>query len=399
MLDNLKKLEKRILKEISSEYKRYLYNDIDFNSQMIGVVGARGVGKTTLLLQHLKSLKEKYEPYKSLYISYDYPTNTDMSLIDLAEAFTKVGGEYLMVDEIHKYDRFSTDLKAIYDFYPKLKVIFTGSCATSIYNSQADLSRRVVLYYMNGLSYREFLELKLNLSLPKFALENIMNNHIDIVDALSEKFIPLEYMNEYLTFGYYPFYFKDENQYLRQLNAVINQTIDIDLVNLGLVKQSFTNKLKKLLLIISQSNPFELNITKVAANIEVSRNTLYSYLHHLDKGGLLNIIGSSKKGLSKLSKPEKLYLNNTNIFYTFASESQVGTIRETFFVSQLKHLHTVEVSNRGDFIIDNQYTFEVGGENKSFNQIKDIKNSYLVIDTDSTENRNKIPLWLFGFLY
>lgn len=399
MLDNLRILEKRILKEVSSKYKRYLYNDIDFSSQMIGIVGARGVGKTTLLLQYLTTLKEKYESYKSLYISYDYPNNIDIKLIDLVEEFIKIGGEYLIIDEIHKYNNFSLDLKAIYDFYPKLKVIFTGSCATSIYNSQADLSRRVVLYYMNGLSYREFLELKLDMTLPSFSLEYIIDNHIDIVDKLSEKFIPLEFMQEYLTYGYYPFYFKDKNQYLRQLNAVINQTIDIDLVNLGLVKQNYTNKLKKLLLVISESNPFELNVTKVAASIEVSRNTLYAYLYHLDKGGLLNIIGSSKKGLTKLSKPEKLYLNNTNIFYTFSIESKIGTIRETFFVSQLKHLYNIEVSNKGDFIIDNKYTFEVGGENKSFHQIKDIENSYLIIDTDRTENNAKIPLWLFGFLY
>ena len=399
MLDNIRKLEKRILKEVSSQYKRYLYATIDFDSQMIGIVGARGVGKTTLLLQYLQELKEKYGAYKSLYFSYDYPTNVDIKLIDLVEEFVKIGGEYLIIDEIHRYDNFSLDLKAIYDFYPKLKVIFTGSCATSIYNAQSDLSRRVVLYYMNGLSYREFLELKHNITLPSFSLEDIVENHIDIVDKLSEQFLPLEHMNEYLTFGYYPFYFKDQNQYLRQLNAVINQTIDIDLVNLGLVKQSFTNKLKKLLLIISESNPFELNITKVAANVEVSRNTLYGYLQHLDKGGLVNIIGSSKKGITKLSKPEKLYLNNTNIFYTFGSDFKIGTIRETFFVSQLKHLHTIEISNKGDFLIDHKYMFEVGGENKSFHQIKDIENSYLVVDTDSTENKTKIPLWLFGFLY
>lgn len=399
MLDRLRKLEKRILKEVSSKYRRYLYKTINFDSQMIGIVGARGVGKTTLLLQYLQELKENNESYKSLYFSYDYPTNVDIKLIELVEEFTKIGGEYLIIDEIHKYDNFSLDLKAIYDFYPKLNVIFTGSCATSIYNSQADLSRRVVLYYMNGLSYREFLELKLGLNLPSFSLEEILQNNIKIIDSLSEKFLPLEHMQEYLTFGYYPFYFKDQNQYLRQLNAVINQTIDIDLVNLGLVKQSFTNKLKKLLLVISESNPFELNITKVAANIEVSRNTLYAYLQHLDKVGLVNIVGSSKKGISKLSKPEKLYLNNTNIFYTFATESKIGTIRETFFVSQLKHLHTIEISDKGDFLIDKRYTFEVGGEGKSFKQIKDIEDSYLIIDTDSTENQYKIPLWLMGFLY
>lgn len=399
MLNNLRKLEKRILREVSSEYKRYLYSDIDFNSQMIAVVGARGVGKTTLLLQYTQELKQKYEAYQSLYFSYDYPTNVDIKLIELAEEFAKVGGKYLIIDEIHKYKDFSLDLKAIYDFYPKMKVIFTGSCATSIYNSQADLSRRVVLYYMNGLSYREFLELKLDTKLPTFSLDEIFENSVEIVDNLEDKLLPLEHFEEYLTFGYYPFYFKDKNQYLRQLNAVINQTIDIDLVSLGLIKQGFSNKLKKLLLVISESNPFELNITKVASNIEVSRNTLYAYLQHLQKGGLINIIASDKKGISKLSKPEKLYLNNTNIFYTYASESKIGTIRETFFVSMIKHIHNLEISNKGDFFIDAKYTVEVGGENKTFKQIKDMDNSYLVIDTDSTQNNHKIPLWLFGFLY
>ncbi len=399
MFDNLRKLEKRVLKEIPSAYKRYLHFSIDFHSQMIGIVGARGVGKTTLLLQYLKELKEQKEAYKSLYFSYDYPTNVDIKLLELAEEFYKIGGEFLIIDEIHKYKDFALDLKAIYDFYPQLKVIFTGSCATSIYNAQADLSRRVVLYSMNGLSYREFLELKLSIKLPHYSLQELLENHISIADTLSKDFLALEYFQEYLTFGYYPFYFREKNQCLKQLNAIINQTIDIDLVKLGLVKASFTNKLKKLLLIISESNPFELNITKIATNVEVSRNTLYAYLHHLDKGGLLNIVGSTKKGISKLSKPEKLYLNNTNIFYAFATESKIGTIRETFFVSQLKHLHSIEVSDKGDFLLDKKHTFEVGGNAKSFQQIKDMPNSYLVIDTDFTENPYKVPLWLFGFLY
>ena len=399
MLTNIRKLEKRILKEVPSDYRRYLYHEIDFGSQMIGIVGARGVGKTTLLLQYIKELKEQSEPYKSLYFSYDYPSNIEIKLIDLAEAFSKIGGEYLIIDEIHKYKDFAIDLKAIYDFYPKLKVIFTGSCAISIYNAQADLSRRVVLYAMNGLSYREFLELKLDVTLPYYSLEDLVTKSPQIVNELEEKFLPLEHFEEYLTYGYYPFYFRDKNQYLRLLNAVVNQTIDIDLVKLGLVKHSFTDKLKKLLMVISESNPFELNITKIASNIEVSRNTLYSYLNNLDKGGLLNIVASSKKGISKLSKPEKLYLNNTNIFYIFMGESKVGTIRETFFVSQVKYLHQLEVPAKSDFLVDGKYTFEVGGEGKGFKQIKDVENGYLVIDTDSTENPNKIPLWLFGFLY
>jgi predicted AAA+ superfamily ATPase len=399
MLDNIKKLEKKILKELTCEYKRYLYDNIDFSSQMIGVVGARGVGKTTMLLQYTKELKQKYPSQKSLYFSYDYPTNVDIKLFELAEAFTKVGGEYLIIDEIHKYTNFSSDLKAIYDFYPKLKVIFTGSCATSIYNSQADLSRRVVLYQMFGLSYREFLELKLSIALPSYGLDEILQNSIDIVDGFEDKFLPLEYFKEYLKYGYYPFYFKEKSKYLQLLNAVINQTIDIDFVKLNLVKSSFTNKLKKLLIIIAQSNPFELNITKLASNIEVSRNTIYAYLQHLQKGGLLNVIPNAKKGISELSKPEKLYLNNTNMFYTLAEDNKIGTIRETFFVSQLKQSHNIEVSNKGDFLVDSKYIFEVGGDGKTFKQIRDIENSYLVIDTDDTQNHHKIPLWLFGFLY
>lgn len=399
MLDSIRKLEKKILSGFSCEYKRYLHNRIDFSSQLIGIVGARGVGKTTLLLQYIQELKQKYPPKKSLYFSYDYPTNVDTKLIELAEAFVKVGGEYLIVDEIHKYHDFSLDLKAIYDFYPKLKVVFTGSCATSIYNSQADLSRRVVLYPMVGLSYREFLEMKLSMTLPSFTLEALLQNSVEIIDSMEDMFLPLEHFEEYLSQGYYPFYFKDKNNYLQLLSAVITQTIDVDFVQLGIIKSSFANKLTKLLTVIAQSNPFELNITKLASNIEVSRNTIYAYLRHLQNGGLLHIIPSAKKGISKLSKPEKLYLNNTNMFYALTGENKKGTIRETFFVTQLRESHTVEVSREGDFLVDGIYTFEVGGESKSFKQIKDMDRSYLVIDTDDTQNPHKIPLWLFGFLY
>lgn len=398
MLSELRRLEKRLLKEVTTKYKRYLYEKIDFTSQMIGIVGSRGAGKTTLLLQILRELKQRDESYKSFYFSFDFPACSDVKLFDLAGEFVKIGGNYLIIDEIHKYKDFALDLKAIYDFYPKLKVIFTGSCATSIYNSQADLSRRVVLYKMQGMSYREFLEFKHGFTLTPYSLDEILNRHEEIADELEEKFLPLEAFDEYLTFGYYPFYFKDKNNYLTLLNAVINQTIDIDLVGLGLVKPNFANKLKKLLFIISESNPFELNITKIASNIEVSRNTLYAYLHHLANSELLNILENNKKGISKLSKPEKLYLNNTNLFYALTSEPKKGTIRETFFASQLMQ-YDVKSSNKGDFFVDNRYTFEIGGASKDFHQIKDVKNSYLVIDTDNTQHPKKIPLWLFGFLY
>ena len=399
MLKNLIKLEKKILQGLNSTYKRYFFDRVDFSSQMIAVVGSRGVGKTTFLLQYLKMLKEQYSSHKSLYFSYDYPTNVDIKLYELIEEFAKVGGEYLLLDEIHKYDNFALDLKAIYDFYPHIKVIFTGSCASSIYSSQADLSRRAVLYHMKGLSYREFLELSLNTKLPTFTLEEICTDSVSIVDRLGEIFLPLEYFDEYLKYGYYPFYFSDKNNYLRQLTAVVNLTIDVDLVMLGHIKSSFVHKLKKLLNVICYSKPFELNISKVSTNIEVSRNTLYAYLTYLEKGDLLTIVLDHKKGVSALSKPEKLYLNNTNLSYALCDEPEIGTIRESFFANQLKEGHDLTTSKQGDFIVNNKYTFEVGGKNKGFKQIKEIENAFVVQDTDTTEDNRKIPLWLFGFLY
>lgn len=399
MLTNIVKLEKRILKGLRTSYKRYFFDTVDFSSRMIAVVGSRGVGKTTFLLQYLKDLKDEYPAHKSLYFSYDYPTNVDIKLYELAEEFAKIGGEYLLLDEIHKYQNFALDLKAIYDFYPDMKVVFTGSCATSIYNSQADLSRRAVLYHMNGLSYREFLELTLDKKLPSFSLEDICTDSVAIVDKLSSEFVPLEYFSEYLKFGYYPFYFSDKENYLKQLTAVVNLTIDVDLVMLGYIKPGFANKLKKLLNVICYSKPFEINITKVSANIEVSRNTLYAYLEHLTKGDLLTVVADNKKGVTSLSKPEKLYLNNTNLSYALCEEPEIGTIREGFFANQLNEKHKLTTSKQGDFIVDGKYTFEIGGVNKGFKQIKDLENAFVVQDTDSTEDSKKIPLWLFGFLY
>jgi len=399
MIKNIVKLEKKILKGLKTNYKRYFFERVDFSSQMIAVVGSRGVGKTTFLLQYLVELKEKYPPHKSLYFSYDYPTHVDIKLYELAEEFAKIGGEYLLLDEIHKYENFALDLKAIYDFYPHIKVVFTGSCASSIYNSQADLSRRAVLYHMNGLSYREFLELYLDKKLPTFTIEEISADSVSIVDKLSDEFLPLEYFDEYLRCGYYPFYFEDKNNYLKQLTAVVNLTIDVDLVMLGHIKSSFANRLKKLLNVICYSKPFELNITKVSANIEVSRNTLYAYLGYLEKGDLLTVVVDKKKGISSLAKPEKLYLNNTNLSYALCDEPEIGTIRESFFANQLKESHDLSSSKQGDFIVNGKYTFEIGGKNKGFKQIKDMQNSFVVQDIDSTEDNRKIPLWLFGFLY
>jgi len=278
-------------------------------------------------------------------------------------------------------------------------VIFSGSCATSILNSQADLSRRVVIRRLYGLSYREFLEITTKQTFDVFTLNDILKNSGDIVDNLMQNFTPLEYFDEYLKIGYYPYFLNDKENFLELLYNTINLTIEVDLVNLGLINANYINRLKKLLTIICESEPFSINISKIATLSQLSRNSIYTYLHHLDKAELLTVIENNKKGLSKLSKPDKIYLNNTNLLNAMCSESKIGTIRETFFANQVGNLHTLTTSTKGDFIIDDKITIEVGGKNKNFNQIKDIKNSYLAIDDSFCIHPNKIPLWLFGFLY
>jgi len=399
MLEKLYITEKILLNNLNSDFKRYLYTKIDFSSQMVAIVGARGVGKTTLLLQKLQELKKEAPRNHSLYFSFDLPFVATVDLFDFAGEFQKKGGRWLLLDEIHKYKNFSTHLKAIYDVYPQLKVLFTGSCATSILNAQADLSRRVVLHKLYGLSYREFLEIRTGQKLRSYKLEDILENSSSIVDKLMTTFKPLEHWDDYLEKGYYPFSFNDQENFLGLLYNTINLTIEIDLVNLGLIKPESIEKLKKLLTIICQSDPFSINITKVASLSELSRNSIYNYLMHLHKGELLNIVHNNKKGLAKLAKPDKVYLNNTNQLFAMCNEHKIGTIRETFFANQVGNVYPITSSDKGDFIVDDRYTFEVGGKNKSFKQIKDMKNSYLVIDDDFTVNDKKIPLWLFGFLY
>lgn len=399
MLNKLYTNEKILLTNLKIDFKRYLYEKIDFSSQMVAIVGARGVGKTTLLLQKLRELKQNEPAHYSLYFSFDLPFVAKMDLFEFAGEFHKQGGRYLLLDEIHKYKEFSIHLKSIYDVYPNLKVLFTGSCATSILNAQADLSRRVVVQHLYGLSYREFLEITTKQQLPQYSLSEILENSSTIVDELMEKFRPLEHWNTYLRNGYYPFYFNEKEYFLELLYNTINLTIEIDLVNLGLIKPESIEKLKKLITIICQSDPFSINITKVAALSELSRNSLYNYLIYLHKGELLNIVMNNKKGLAMLAKPDKVYLNNTNQLFAMCSEHKIGTIRETFFANQVGNFHALTSADNGDFIVDNKYTFEVGGKNKSFKQIKDLKASYLAIDDDFTVNKNKIPLWLFGFLY
>ena len=397
MLEKLLSFQKRLKKSHTIQYKRSLYKEIDFDDKMIAIFGARGVGKTTLLFQYLQELEEKGK--NALYISMDYPFLVGADLIEIVEEFVESGGEYLLLDEIHRYRDFSAYLKTIYDMYA-IYVVFTGSSATSILNAKSDLSRRVTLYNLGGFSFREYLEFKYKATYESYSVEVLVREHIDISSEIIKKNCNiLKDFKEYLKVGYYPFYFDKKSSYYENLLNTINLTIDLDLTSLGLIEQKYTYKLKKLLEVVCESRPFEVNYTKIAAVAEISRAKLYDYVEFLNDGQMLLLVDEYVKGIKKINKPAKIYLNNTNLMFAYCQTSEVGTVRETFFANQLSMKNRLNIAKEGDFLVDGKYLFEVGGKAKGYKQIKDITNSYVVSDGIEVGNGNKIPLYLFGFLY
>ncbi len=397
MLNTIRKYQTRLQKSFDITYKRYLYNTINFDDKMIAVFGARGVGKTTLLFQYLRELQEQGK--NALYISLDYPFLSGVDLIELVETFVESGGEFLLLDEVHRYEEFASYLKTIYDLFD-IKVIFTGSSATSILNAKSDLSRRVTLYNLNGFSFREYLEVKHKLPLESYILEDILKDHINIAKSIDKNaFDIIKEFRAYLKTGYYPFYFDKKSSYYQNLLNTINLTIDIDLTSLGLIEQKYTYKLKKLLEVICESKPFEVNYSRIATMAEISRVKLYDYISYLNDGQMLLLVDENITGLKKVQKPAKIYLNNTNLLYAYCENAEVGTVRETFFANQVISQYPLHISKQGDFVISKKYTIEVGGKDKRFDQIKDIPDSYVVADNIVIGANNKIPLWLFGFLY
>jgi uncharacterized protein len=374
-------------------FKRYLYNQIDFASKMIGILGQRGVGKTTLIRQ----LAHNYDlpASKILYISAD---NIVDSLTDIAKEFSSYGGKLLIIDEIHKAENFAHELKTIYDFLD-IKVIFSGSSALEIENAKVDLSRRVLFYELHSLSFREFLAIKFDIDLPFISLENILENHQDIAVKITKEFKPLEYFALYKEFGTYPFFTEGEIGYNLRLNEIINIILDSEVASIYNVDSDKINTIRKLLHLLCSSVPVELNIQNIAQSAGVSRNTLYSYLYYLQKANLIEIIGGNFANKKLLNKPDKIYLENINLYNILCSNQNIGSLRESFFVSQLKINHTIKYALKGDFVVDDLFLFEIGGKNKSFEQIKDIPNSFVVADETEIGFGNKIPLWLMGFLY
>ena len=396
MLNTLRNTFLKQLSNTSLEFKRYMHHTLDMDDKLIGILGSRGVGKTTFILQYLKELDIALE--KKLYFSVDHFYALNYSLYEIAEEFSKVGGEVLAIDEIHKYPNFATELKSIYDTFD-IKVIFSGSSAISLENSKVDLSRRAVLYRVNGLSFREFLEFEMGKKFKSYTLEDILQNHTQIACELNEKIKPFEYFGKYLEYGYYPFYKQNINLYPQKLGEVLNIVLESDLPLIFKIDPSNISKLKKLLSMLCQSKPYELNISKLSQKIELNRATLYNYLAYLEAGHLTKMIRQQSRGDTIFSKPEKLYLNNTNLSFAYCQNSDKGTSREIFFANQISYYHNLNYSKVGDFLVNQKYIFEIGGKNKTFKQIKDEKNSFVAADDIEIGFGNKIPLWLFGFLY
>jgi len=396
MIEQLQLLSNQILSQKVPKYKRFLFDKIDFSERLMGVLGSRGVGKTTILLQYLHTVfKEK----KTLYIMGDHPVVVELGLFAIADEFQKKGGEVLIIDEIHKIKNFEIDLKLIYDSFFSLNVVFTGSNAVAIDNAKADLSRRAVIYRLPVLSFREFLELETDEKFEPITLNDVLQNHKShAVDILS-KVKPLAYFEEYLKSGAYPFYTSSKNSYIQKLLSTSMQILETDLPMIYTIDHDKINALKKMMIMLCQSEPYDINISKLCGAVELNQRTLYKYLGILQAAGLIRILGAKSSGVSIISKPEKLYLDNTNLFSIFCDSPKIGTIRETFFASLVSYEHNINYPKSGDFILDNKYTFEVGGKDKSFKQLKDVKQGYVVADDIEIGSDKKIPLWLFGFIY
>ncbi|MEL7119486.1 MAG: AAA family ATPase, partial [Bacteroidota bacterium] len=384
----------RFIRSISLDFKRDLINHIKWDWKLISLIGARGVGKTTLLLQ-----KAKEETVKSIYISLDDIYFSANKLIDFADAFYKTGGKKLFIDEVHKYPGWAREIKNLYDFYPDLNIVFTGSSIIELLKQDVDLSRRALLYELNGLSYREYLQLQGIASFHIFSLDEVLAKHVDLANEITTKIHPLEYFSSYLTHGYYPYFLEGTSFYADRLSQVIQLVIESDLDFIPGYDPRNARKILQLFYILATNVPFKPNISSLSEKIGVHRNTLIQYLHHLEKARLINSLYPAGISVSTLQKPEKIFLQNTNIAFALSKDVNKGSLRETFFLNQVKAKHFVSLPKSGDFFIDDKYTIEVGGAKKSIAQIKQIEHAYIAADNIEIGNQNKIPLWLFGFLY
>ena len=403
-MDALFRKSDRLLANTGMDIIRDKMDEIHWSSQLITIIGAKGVGKSTLIKQHLK---QNYKPgdHRVLYCSADTVDMSIRTLVELAEEFSIRGGELLAIDEIHKYkpgtSDWSREIKEIYELFPDLKLIVSGSSLLRMREGDADLSRRTVKYTMPGLSFREALRFYHGLTFPKWTLDDILTHPYDLWQLVSAKCKPVALFKEYLTKGYYPFLLEGEGDYYTKIEQVVGYIVETELPQICRVDVSNVRKLQALIAMICSETPFELNANRIASALEIGRDTVVEYLKYLGDAKVLNLLYSDKKKIGKLSKPDKVYLENPNIMYALApTKVEVGTLRETFAVGCLSESHNVEYGKtQGDFKVDAKYTFEIGGRSKDFSQIAGFEDSYVFADDWDMPDGAKLPLWMLGFLY
>ena len=398
-METLFKKHRKLISQVSTNIIREAMNTIPWEKQLVAIRGSRGVGKTTLMRQYIK-LNYGIQAGEALYCLMDSMYFTSHSLLDLAERFHLMGGKHLFLDEVHKYPSWSKEIKEIIDLYPEMKVTFSGSSLLQILNADAHLSRRVRSQDLAGLSFREYLRFYHGIELPVFKLEEILSNPDAICTRVCEACHPQPLFESYLRAGYYPFYDGDVEDYYSRIENVVNFIIDQEMTEFCGVDPANTRKLKAMLMFLCDNVPYEVNIAKLASYLELNKATVLSYLSGMKKAELLHLLNSSNVSVTKMQKPDKIYVHNPNILYALGSRENIGTVRECFFVNQLSKGHTVEYGKTsGDFLIDGRITVEVGGKDKSFEQIADIPDSYVFADEMEFPVGKKLPLWLAGFLY
>lgn len=400
MLEDLIQIHLEILSSVPQQMRRYLYGLINWKASGLCIVGDRGVGKTTMICQ---DLLERYKTVdRALYISADHVLVLSMGLVSIARDYFGAGGEALYIDEVHKYPDWSLEIKNVLDTYKGRQVIFSASSSLDLNASKGDLSRRVVYHRLLGLSFREYLQLAHNIQMPIFTLDEIIKSHVSLA-AQFESIPILSHFKDYLAHGYYPFFTEGLEDYVAKLNNVIEKVLFEDVAVIYNLRQSTLPILKRLLWLVATSNGLIPNIDKMSKNLGVSREMVYNCLEYLVNSGLLNEILPVGKGNHLIRKPEKLYLNNSNllsaIYGNLKLEGDIGGIRETFFVNQVGSKYKISLHDKGDFLIEDKWLMEVGGKNKNDHQIQGEKDAYLILDNLKVGFAHKIPLYLFGFLY
>ncbi len=401
MFEELFYIHRKTVEDVPMAFKRYLHAEIDWHARHICITGCRGTGKTTLLLQYYLEAYNDVE--KCLYISADHVAVAGIGLLKIASEYFKLGGEAIIIDEIHKSPNWEAELKSIIDTFKRKQILVSGSSAIKLKKGKADLSRRVVYYNLKDLSFREYLALTESIKLPVLSLEDVLTRHVQYAERITKGRSILKLFNNYLTEGMYPFITEGKSTYLSKLLNVIEKVLYEDIAIAADMKQANIPVLKKILWLVASSVPFQVNIEKMSRELGISKQYVYEYIDHLDTAGLMNAVPYGGTGYRTVRKPAKILMANSNLLFAvnraMQAEAERGSVRETFFVSQLAPLFKTTIADKGDFEIADQHVFEIGGAGKGHSQIKTIPNAFVAADAIEFGFANKIPLYLFGFLY